>query len=258
MKPSIIALPFALLSGAGFALAIQDKVTYDDGPLLPGGEYRVHGERPWPAVVTPGLNGSPPSDAIVLFDGSDLSQWRGNEGDAAWKVSEGHMEVNGSGPITTRQEFGDIQLHVEFATPGEVVGSSQGRGNSGVFLMGRYEIQVLDSFENPSYPDGQCAALYGQHPPLVNVARGPGEWQSYDIVFHAPRFEGDELAAPGRVTMFHNGVLVHSDAELIGATTHRALAKYSKHADRGPLQLQDHGNPTRYRNVWVRELGGGE
>jgi hypothetical protein len=251
-------LPHALAAVAalaGLALALQDKVTYDDTPFLPGGRYRVHGERPWPPVVDPGGPGRAPADAVVLFDGSGLDEWRGGDGPARWKlVDGGAMEVNGTGSVTTRREFGDMQLHLEFATPAAVAGSSQGRGNSGVFLMGRYEVQVLDSHENPTYPDGQCAAMYGQRPPAVNASRGPGEWQSYDIVFRAPRFEGGELAEPARVTVLHNGVLVHHDQPFLGATAHRALAKYSPHGPKGPIQLQDHGNPVRYRNIWVREL----
>ena len=164
------------------------------------------------------------------------------------------MEVNGSGSMQTKQEFGDCQLHLEWASPGKAESNSQGRGNSGVFLMGRYEVQILDSFENESYADGQAAALYGQFPPLVNASRGPGEWQSYDIVFEAPRFDGEELASPARVTVFHNGIVVHHGQAMIGATTHRAVAQYSPHGP-GPIQLQDHGNPVRFRNVWVRPLG---
>ena len=225
-------------------------MTYDDTPFLPGNVYRVHGERPWPSVVNPGQNGGPPSDAIILFDGTDLSQWTGG----TWKVENGYVEVAGGGKIVTKRAFGDVQLHVEFATPAEVHGSSQERGNSGVFLMDRYEIQVLDSYENKTYPDGQCAALYGQYPPLVNACRRPGEWQTYDVVFHAPRFIGDKVSRPGRVTVFHNGLLVHEDRELLGATAHRAVASYQPHDAKEPLSLQDHGNPVRYRNIWVREL----
>ena len=176
MKRTLLLPAAGLLAGASLGLGLQDKVTYDDTPLLPGGEYRVHGERPWPAVVAPGdAVGAAPADAVVLFDGADLSAWRKGNDDAHWRVQDGYMEVSGGGSIRTREEFGDCQLHIEFALPAVVKGSSQGRGNSGVYLMGRYEIQVLDSFENPTYPDGQCGAMYGQYPPMVNVSRGPGE-----------------------------------------------------------------------------------
>ena len=229
------------------------EVTYDDTPLLPNGRFRVHGERPWPRLVTPAPElGQPPSDAVVLFDGDDIAEWKGGE----WKVEYGYMEVAGRGSLTSKRTFGDLQLHLEFATPAEVKGSSQGRGNSGVFLMGRYEVQILDSYQNPTYPDGQAAALYGQCPPLVNACRPPGEWQSYDVVFRAPRFDGEELASPASVTVIHNGVVVHHDMELIGATTHRKLARYSPHPPTGPITLQNHGNPMRFRNVWVRPLEG--
>ena len=165
------------------------------------------------------------------------------------------MEVNGSGTIETVELFGDCQLHVEWATPAKPEGKSQGRGNSGVFLMGRYEIQVLDSFENRTYADGQAAAMYGQRPPDVNACRPPGEWQSYDILFRAPRFTGDgQLESPAVVTVVHNGVLVHHAQPFIGATTHRAVAKYTPHPPEGPIALQDHGNPVRFRNIWVRRL----
>ena len=208
-------------------------------------------------MVTPGENSSAPSDAVVLFDGSGLEAWRSGEADATWKVVGDYMEVNGTGSIQTRAEFGDVQLHLEFATPAEVKGNSQGRGNSGVFFFGRYEVQVLDSFENPTYPDGQCAALYGQFPPAVNASRGPGEWQTYDIAFRAPRFgEDGSVLEPARVTVIHNGVFVHVDKEMIGATAHRNVGKYSPHGPKGHIQLQDHGNPMRFRNIWVRPLGG--
>ena len=252
MKHPLLAPAALLLAGASLAAALQDhaKVTYDDTPVIPGTPFHVHGERPRPALVTPGVAGKAPSDAIVLFDGSDLSQWTGG----AWKVADGVVECAGGGSLTTRRRFGDVQLHLEFATPAEVQGSSQARGNSGVFLMERYEIQILDSFENDTYPDGQCGAFYGQYPPAVNACRAPGEWQTYDIVFHAPRFEGEELASPARATVFQNGVLLHHDQAFLGATAHRAVAEYKPHEPTGPISLQDHGNPMRFRNIWVREL----
>ena len=226
-------------------------VGYTDTPHLPGGEWRVHdAERPVPEVVTPGDQGAAPSDAIVLFDGTGTDAWTGGP----WAVEDGAMVVNGSGGIATQQAFGDCQLHLEWATPAEVKGDSQGRGNSGVFLMGRYEIQILDSFENRSYADGQAAAMYGQYPPDVNASRGPGEWQSYDIFFRAPRFEGEELLEPARVTVVHNGVVVHHAREFLGATAHRRVATYGPHPDKAPIRLQDHGNPVRFRNIWIREL----
>jgi hypothetical protein len=233
----------------------QKHVGYDDTPFLPDGKWRVHdSKRPQPPVVTPGSQGSAPSDAIVLFDGKSLDAWQCRDGAAKWKVNDGFAEVNGTGDIMTKQVFGDCQLHIEWATPAKVEGESQGRGNSGVFLMGRYEIQVLDSFGNITYADGQAAAMYGQWPPLVNACRKPGEWQSYDIVFRAPRFEGEKLASPGVVTVFHNGVVVHHADAFVGATAHRAVGQYTVHPPKGPLILQDHGNPVRYRNIWIREL----
>jgi len=227
------------------------KLGYDDTPLIPGTSWHVHdGMRPQPRMVESGRAGGAPADAIVLFDGSDMDEWN-----KSWKVMDGYMEVNGKGSITTRKTFGDCQLHLEFATPGEVKGNGQGRGNSGIHFMGRFEVQILDSFENQTYPDGQCASLYGQCPPLANVSRGPGEWQSYDIVFKAPQYKGKELTRPASVTVFHNGVCVHAEREFIGSTAHRAVARYSGTDNTGPIGLQDHGNPMRFRNVWVRPLG---
>lgn len=213
---------------------------------------------PEPPVVTPGAatTPAPPSDAIVLFDGTDLSAWRGKKGDAAWKVEDGAMTVVArSGDIQTRQGFGDVQLHIEWRTPAEVKGESQGRGNSGVFLMGLYEVQVLDSYENRTYSNGQAASLYKQHIPLVNASRGPGEWQSYDIVFMAPRFSSSgSLERPATVTVLHNGVLVQNNVELRGPTVFIGEPKYQAHEAKLPLSLQDHGNPVSYRNIWLREL----
>lgn len=249
------SLAASLVLGNGRA----QRPGYKDTPQLPGQAFRVHdADRPAPAWVDPGpFAGSqpPPADAIVLFDGTNLDSFTGRGGKARWQLLDGAMVVNGTGDIRTRAEFGDCQLHVEWMTPAEVAGDSQDRGNSGLFLLDRYEIQVLDSFENPTYADGQAAALYGQFPPMVNASRRPGEWQSYDIVFVAPRFHDDgQLLSPARVTVFHNGILVHLDRALLGATAHRSLPSYKAHARKGPIRLQDHGNPVRFRNFWVREL----
>jgi hypothetical protein len=250
-----MALPTLLTMNSARQDHDHPPVGYSDTPQLPGQKWRVHDiARPQPNVVTPGAAGAAPSDAVVLFDGKDLSAWKSGDQAAGWKVEGGYAEVNGSGNIETRAEFGDCQLHVEWMAPAEPKGSSQERGNSGVFLLDRYEVQVLDSYANVTYADGQAAALYGQFPPLVNACRKPGEWQSYEIVFRAPRFADGRLVAPARVTVFHNGVLVHHDQELLGPTAHRSLPRYEPHPDRGPIRLQDHGNPVRYRNLWIRPL----
>ena len=205
-----------------------------------------------PPVVTPGTAGSPPSDAVVLFDGKDLSAWKGEDGgEPRWKVAEGFMEVGPKG-LMTRQEFGAIQLHLEWASPAEVKGDGQGRGNSGVYFQGRYEIQVLDSWNNPTYSNGQAAAFYGHNAPKVNASRKPGEWQSYDIVFHPPKPAADGSVTPGSFTVFHNGVLVQDHIPIKGDAT--TSAKFSGATPTGPLMLQDHGNPVRYRNIWLRRL----
>jgi hypothetical protein len=240
---------------SGTMPAQDHPVGYKDTPLLPGGKWHVHdSDRPPPRTVQSSGCGAPPSDATVLFDGKDLSAWKSGDKAAGWKIENGYAEVNGSGDLETRASFGDCQLHVEWAEPAKVESESQGRGNSGVFLMGRYEVQVLDSFENRTYADGQCAALYGQEPPLVNACKKPGEWQSYDILFRAPRFDGDKLVSPALVTVLQNGIVVQHAAEFLGATAHRALPKYSAHAAQGPIVLQDHGNPVRYRNLWIRAM----
>jgi len=231
----------------------------------PPKEWGIHDmNRPQPKVIEPGTAstpdqpGKPPSDATVLFDGKDLSRWRADKdgGPAGWKVENGYMEVvKGTGGIHTEQGFGDVQLHIEWRTPAPPHGEGQERGNSGVFLMGLYEIQVLDSYENKTYADGQVSAVYGQYPPLVNAARPPGQWQSYDIIFHGPRFGKDgKVLRPARVTVFHNGVLVQDNVELSGPTAHGQRPPYKPQPEKLPLALQDHGHPVRYRNIWIREL----
>lgn len=257
----VLAALAACLSSDCLMAQKQEKPGYTDTPVIPGQTWRVHdSERPHPPVVDPGpapAQGAVPADAILLFGGKPehLANWRGGGGDAKWEVADGAMQVNGSGDIQTREEFGDCQLHVEWASPAKVEGSSQGRGNSGVFFFGRYEVQVLDSYENVTYADGQAAALYGQYPPLVNACRRPGEWQSYDIVFRAPRFDaGGKLLAPAMITVLHNGIVVHAQRELLGTTNHRSAPGYTAHGSSGPIRLQDHGNPVRYRNIWVRRL----
>ncbi len=218
-------------------------------------------DRPMAPVITPGEKpGDAPSDAIVLYDGKGTDAWLTDKdgGPCKWVIDpkDGAMiSTKGSGYVRTKQEFGSIQLHVEFAEPTPPSGDSQGRGNSGVFLMGEYEIQVLDTYNNRTYADGACGAVYGQHPPLVNVCRKPGEWQTYDIVFHAPVFEKDgKVARPAFVTVIQNGVLVQDHFEIWGRTEFKEAIKYHPHAAKMPLKLQDHGNPVRYRNIWVREL----
>jgi hypothetical protein len=211
-----------------------------------------------PAIVNPGrTSADPPSDAIVLFDGKDLSHWRGKEGTAAkWNVRDGYVEVApGTGDITTAEKFGDVQLHIEWATPAVVKGEGQERGNSGVFLMDRYEVQVLDSYDNKTYFHGQAGSVYKQYAPLVNASRKPGEWQAYDIVFHAPRFdEQGKVIDRARVTVLQNGVLIQNNVEIYGLTYHDRPALYIAHSPAEPLHLQDHGNPVRYRNIWIRRL----
>lgn len=213
--------------------------------------------KPVPEVIDPGEENQPSSDAIVLFDGSDLTKWKAaNGGEPGWKVQDGILTVvPKSGAIATRESFGDCQLHIEWRSPEEVKGSGQGRGNSGVFLMGRYEIQILDSYNNITYSNGQAGSIYKQHIPLVNACRKPGEWQSYDIIFMAPHFDSEgDLVRPATVTVFHNGVLIQNHAEIKGTIVYRGEPKYNSHPEKLPLQLQDHGNPVSFRNIWIREL----
>jgi hypothetical protein len=249
------AVMTALLGGgiAYFAFADQQKEK----------KWEVHDRtRPHPPVIQPGTPstqeqaGKAPSDALILFDGKDLSHWQaeGGGGEAPWKVESGYMEAAGKS-IETKEPFGDCQLHVEWAAPVPATGKDQGRGNSGVYIMGFYEVQVLDSFENDTYADGQAAALYGQYPPLVNASLPPGQWQTYDIVFHGPRFgEGDQVTRPGTVTVFHNGVLVQDHRDLKGTTSHHSPGFYKRHPEKLPIHLQFHGNPVRFRNIWIRQL----
>jgi 3-keto-disaccharide hydrolase len=238
----------------------QAPVGYEDTPMLPGGKWHVHdGRRPQPPIVTPGAFGTeqPPSDAIVLFDGKDLSKWQSAKGGpAAWKVEDGYFEVAaGTGDIETKDKFGAVQLHLEWSEPTPPHGTSQERGNSGVFLQGQYETQVLDNYNNITYPDGQAGAVYGQHPPYVNACRPPGEWQTYDIVFTPAIWSNGEVATPAFITTFQNGVLVQNHTEIYGSTGHRIFPHYKPEAGPvGPLILQDHYNPVRYRNVWIREI----
>jgi hypothetical protein len=239
---------------------------YDDTPFLPGDKWRVHDvSRPRPEVITPGSEssqqkpGQPPSDAIVLFDGTNFANWvttlKGQTMEPKWKLQDGYMEVvDGSGSITSKEKFGDMQLHLEWSAPTEVKGKSQERGNSGVLLMSKYEVQVLDSFDNTTYADGQAAAIYGQYPPLVNACRKPGEWQTYDIFFEAPHFDGQTLAKPAYVTVVQNGVLVQNHRQILGDTPHAKLGTYKAHAAEMPLSLQNHHAAVRYRNIWVRRL----
>lgn len=211
-------------------------------------------------MVKPGamtLPVPPPADATVLFDGTSLAKWTNATGESArWKLIDGAFEVvAGTGTLVSRDSFGDAQVHIEWMSPSPPRGRDQDRGNSGVFLMQKYEVQILDSYDNVTYADGQAASVYGQYPPLVNASRPPGEWQSFDIVFRRPRFDASgNVVSPARMTVFHNGILVQNNVELVGPTSNASRAPYAAHPDRLPLSLQDHGHPVRFRNVWVRAL----
>src|SRR5579871_5361895 len=236
------------------------------GPQQPWSNWRVHDmTRPKPPVVDPGPApvepAKAPSDAIILFDRKDLSRWeaaaRGNNVAPEWKVENGVATVAGRTSIRTKQKFGDIQLHVEWAEPNPPKGTSQGRGNSGVIIMGAYETQVLDSYKADTYADGQCGAVYGQYPPLVNACRAPGEWQTYDIIFKRARYKDGKLEKAARITVIQNGVVVQADTEYFGPTGHMKVASYPEKPlpDEAPLSLQNHGGDlVRFRNVWVRPL----
>jgi len=264
--PSIRRSAFFVPVALGFIVIAT--VIAQEGPDWNKGLPRQHkskwlvsdSTRPQPTVVKPGAQpGAPPSDAIVLFDGKDLSKWQkqGKDAPAEWKVENDYMEMTPTGSISTKEKFGDMQLHIEWRAPTPPQGRSQARGNSGIFFMGFYELQILDSYENPTYADGSAASVYAQHPPLVNASRPPGEWQTYDIVFRAPRFKDNkELAEPGRLTVFHNGVLVQHNAEIYGPCNYRGLAKYQYHESPLSLAMQDHGDkqPVRFRNIWARKL----
>jgi hypothetical protein len=235
VKFSIVAATTAtLLSSCGFAQEYMSGIQWEEPP-----------------VVTPGkTNADPPSDATVLFDGKDLSKWENGEN---WKVKDGVATV-GKGDIKTKESFGDCQLHIEWSAPNPPHGHSQGRGNSGVFMQDRYEVQVLDSYHDKTYFDGQASAIYKQTPPMANAMRPPGEWNTYDIVWNAPKFKDDDsLESPAYVTVLHNGVLTLNHFAVKGATPFTEVPKYEKHG-KLPIHLQDHGNPVRYRNIWVREI----
>jgi hypothetical protein len=264
---------FSCLAAGSAALAQQPAAKrpdrfnqptgYRDTPVLPYQRWKVHDlDRPKPAVVTPAdTPGGPPSDAIVLLNGKNLDQWtfRGKRGrePRPWKLVDGYMEVDpGAGDAATKESFGDAQFHIEWSAPTEISGDSQWRANSGILLMGQYEIQVLDSFNNPTYADGQAGSIYGQWPPLVNPVRKPGEWNVYDIVFEAPRFQGEDLVKPALVTVFMNGLILHNRKEIVGRMAHRVVGTYKAHAPELPLSLQDHDVPVRYRNIWARRLKG--
>jgi hypothetical protein len=248
----------ALCCLALFATAISLAQTQVDP------KYEIHDRnRPLPAAIDPGTAstqetaGRAPSDAIVLFDGKDLSKWQHKDGSPAkWKVENGYFEVvPKTGQLYTKDAYGDCQLHVEFAEPNPPKGEDQDRGNSGVFLHNLYEIQVLDSYQSKTYADGQASAVYGQFPPQVNASRPPGQWQTYDIIFHGPRFDsGGKLLRPARITVLHNGVLVQDIVEPTGPTGHHVRPPYTAGPEKLPLSLQDHNHPVRYRNVWIREL----
>ena len=242
-----IATGMLLLSGSTSDASQQGKKSAKQ-PTKPYESGIVWAE---PQMVTPGTHGSAPSDAIVLFDGKNMNAWTGGD---KWTLENGVGTAKSA--VSTRQKFGDCQLHVEFATPKEVKGNGQGRGNNGIGFMGaQYEVQVLDSWKNPTYFDGQCAALYKQRPPLVNASRPPGEWQTYDIVFEAPRFKGDKLERPAYETVILNGVLLHNHQASLGPMVYRKLAHYEPHAAELPLMLQDHNTPVHYRNIWIRKIG---
>lgn len=261
MKTTLLAGTVLTMLCTALIAQQNNNLGYTDTPMQPNGKWHIHDPaRPQPTVVAPGgaesLMIPAPADATVLLGGgSDTSAWSMTDGKpTTWAMTAGVIS-SGKGMLRTKAEFADVQLHVEFATPSTVQGDSQGRGNSGVYLMGAFEIQVLDSWQNPTYADGSASAMYGQFPPLVNASRKPGLWQSYDIIFTAPRFKANgDVDKPAVVTVLHNGVLVHNATAFYGPTQHKRIDPYSSKLTRGPILLQDHGNPVRFRNIWVREI----
>ena len=250
----------SIIFWSGLSLQVSQTLCAQLPIRLPAG-WRAHDlNRPTPPVVDTGLQEltvPPPSDAMVLFDGKDLKHWQSENGEESrWQIVEGVLEsVRGAGQIVTKQAFGDCQIHLEWSSPVKVQGSGQGRGNSGVFLRGKYEIQILDSFENPTYADGSAGSVYGQYPPLVNASRPPGVWQSYDIIFRAPRFDDQgKRTEQATVTVLHNGVLIQNHSKIIGPTNWIQFDEDRHGQTTGPIKLQDHGNPVRFRNIWVREI----
>lgn len=261
MRHFNLAAAIAVAALAGGAAMAQDKPGFRDTPTLPDGKWKVHdADRPHPEVVTPGATpGAPPSDAVVLFDGTSLDAWEPTG--QPWHLENGVVTVPAreegeeASTLVSKQSFGDVQLHLEFRSPNPPEKSSQDRGNSGVWFMERYEVQILDGYDNPTYADGTVGAIYGWKPPLVNASRKPGEWQSYDIVFERPRFTADgSVERPAYVTVFLNGVLVQNRQPFLGSTIWRDVGKYEAHADAAPIQLQDHDSPVSFRNIWVRPL----
>jgi hypothetical protein len=259
MKKQWSRAVLVLLGAGAYCVAGPTVVVAQYGPIP--SDWRQHeNERPRPPVVTPAPHYSapPPADAVILFDGRDMSGWTGGDGaPARWTVQDGYMQVvPGTGSIQSRERFGDIHLHIEWASPSPAVGTSQNRGNSGVMLMGgRYEVQVLDNYNADTYPDGQAGAIYGQYPPLFNASRPPGEWQTYDIFFRRPRFDDHgRLLEPARLTVVHNGILVQNNEILYGQTTYQVPSPFLPHDDELPLQLQDHSHPVRFRNIWARRM----
>jgi uncharacterized iron-regulated protein len=243
-----LTLPTAILLLAT-SLFADDRPGYTDTPYLPGSKWRVHDrDRPQPPLVTPGREpGQPPADAIVLFDGRNLDQWTGGKPGG---IEDGEINIMKTGELRSKRDFGDCQLHVEWATPAKADGDPMTWGNSGILFFGKYELQIIESHDVHIYADGIAGAIYGQTPPLVNVARKPGEWQTYDIVFTAPRFEGKKLVHPAYFTAFWNGVLVQYHKASLGPTKHRAVATYDAPESTGPLALQYHHSAVRFRNIW--------
>ncbi len=265
--PSILCV----FAAAAFSTAADqkgEKPGFKDTPLLPSGWHVHDSDRPQPPVVTPAKKpGGAPSDAVILFDGSSFDEWVGTkqddpekkrynpDGEVLWKLVDGAMECTPTGSIYTKKHFGDCQLHVEWRTENPPKGDSQGRGNSGVFFIGKYELQVLDNYNNPSYADGMAGAVYGQTPPMVNALYPPGEWQTYDVVFQAPRFdENGKVKSPAYYTVFVNGILVQHKTEALGPMQYRKVATYWDKDSKGPIGLQDHDNRNQFRNIWIREL----
>jgi len=253
MLAAVVAVSTATAQEAGWFE--YEFPGYTDTPLIPGSGFRVHQQdRPQPPRVVPpetdaSPGGAPPSDAMVLFNGASLQQFE----ETSWEVADGIL-IAGDGNLCTRESFGNCQMHVEWRTPNPPEDEPVNMGNSGIFFMGLYEVQIYDSYASKIYADGSAAAIYGQTPPLVNVCRKPGAWQSFDIVFTAPVFDKEQLVEPGWITVLHNGVLVHNHTRILGPTTHRAVEPYAPHAAALPLMIQGHGSPVAFRNIWIRRL----